>query len=53
MLQLANSGDPDNGQVMAVLQSPLDQTMQAFNSLDRKFLWISLGALLASLLGAL
>ena len=53
MLQLANSGDPDNGQVMAVLQSPLDQTMQAFNSLDRKFLWISVGALLASLLGAL
>ena len=53
MLQLASSGDPDNGQVMAVLQSPLDQTMQAFNSLDRKFLWISLGALLASLLGAL
>jgi len=53
MLQLANSGDPENGQVMAVLQSPLDQTMQAFNSLDRKFLWISLGALLASLLGAL
>ena len=53
MLQLANSGDPDNGQVMAVLQSPLDQTMQAFDSLDRKFLWISLGALLASLLGAL
>ena len=38
---------------MAVLQSPLDQTMQAFDSLDRKFLWISLGALLASLLGAL
>ena len=53
MLQLDNSGDPDNGQVMAVLQSPLDQIMQAFNSLDRKFLWISLGALLASLLGAL
>ena len=53
MLQLANSGDPGNGQVMAVLQSPLEQTMQAFDSLDRKFLWISLGALLASLLGAL
>ena len=53
MLQLANSGDPGNGQAMAVLQSPLDQTMQAFDSLDRKFLWISLGALLASLLGAL
>ena len=53
LLQLANSVDPQNGQVMAVLQSPLDQTMQAFDSLDRKFLLISLGALLASLLGAL
>ena len=53
LLQLANSGDPANGQVMALLQSPLDQTMQAFNSLDRKFLWVSVGALLASLLGAL
>ena len=52
-LQLANAGDPANGQVMALLQSPLDQTMQAFNSLDRKFLWVSVGALLASLLGAL
>ncbi|MCU1726205.1 EAL domain-containing protein [Pseudomonas sp. 7P_10.2_Bac1] len=53
LLQMANSGDPANGQVMALLQSPLDQTLQAFNSLDRKFLWISLAALLASLLGAL
>lgn len=53
LLQLANSGDPANGQVMALLQSPLDQTLQAFTSLDRKFLWISLAALLASLLGAL
>ena len=53
LLQLANAGDPANGQVMALLQSPLDQTMQAFNSLDRKFLWVSVGALLASLLGAL
>ena len=53
LLQLANSGDSANGQVMALLQSPLDQTLQAFTSLDRKFLWISLAALLASLLGAL
>lgn len=53
LLQLANSGEPDNGQVMALLQSPLNKTQQAFASLDRKFLWISLAALLASLLGAL
>ncbi|HCS07416.1 MAG TPA: hypothetical protein DIW67_09805 [Pseudomonas sp.] len=53
LLQLTTSNDPQNGHVMAFLQSPLDQTMQAFNSLDRKFLWISLGALLLSLLGAL
>ena len=53
LLQLANSGDPANGQVLALLQSPLDQTMHAFNALDRKFLWISLGALLLSLFGAL
>ena len=52
LLQMANSGDPANGQVMALLQSPLDQTLQAFTSLDRKFLWISLAALLASLLSA-
>ena len=53
LLQLASSGDPDSGQVMALLQSPLDQSMQAFKSLDRKFIWISVAALLASLLGAL
>ena len=53
LLQLASSGDPDSGQIMALLQSPLDQSMQAFKSLDRKFIWISVAALLASLLGAL
>lgn len=53
MIQMANSGDPENGQVLAFLQSPLDRAMQAFSSLDRKFLWISIAALLASLLGAL
>lgn len=53
MLQMANSGDPENGQVLAFLQSPLDRAMQAFSSLDRKFLWISIAALVASLLGAL
>lgn len=53
LLPLADAADADLGQVMALLQSPLDQIMQAFNSLDRKFLWISLVALLGSLLGAL
>ncbi|UXL39474.1 EAL domain-containing protein [Pseudomonas fragi] len=53
LLQLANTADPGNGQVLAVLQSPLDESIQAFNSLDRKFLLILGAALLASLLGAL
>ena len=53
LLQLANSGDAANGQVLALLQSPLDKTLQAFATLDRKFLWISLAALLASLVGTL
>ena len=52
-LQLASFSDPANGQVMALLQSPLDQSMRAFNFLDRKFLWISLAALAASVVGAL
>lgn len=53
VLQLANTGDADREQVIAFLQSPLDQTMKAFDSLDRKFLLISIVVLLASLLGAL
>lgn len=52
-LQLASYGDPATGQVMALLQSPLDESIRAFNFLDRKFLWISLAALAASVLGAL
>jgi len=43
----------DEGQVLALLQSPLDAAMQAFAPLDEKILGIALIALLASLIGAL
>ncbi|MBD8491699.1 EAL domain-containing protein [Pseudomonas syringae] len=49
-LTLANTSD---GQVLALLQSPLDKALQAFEPLDRKIFWISLAALLASLIGTL
>ena len=52
-LTLSNSGDAADGQVIALLQSPVDKAMQAFASLDEKIIWIALGALLASLIGAL
>ncbi|MDB5983097.1 MAG: diguanylate cyclase, partial [Pseudomonas sp.] len=52
-LMLVNSGDTRDGQVIALLQSPLDQAMQAFAPLDEKIIWIALGALFASLIGAL
>jgi HAMP domain-containing protein len=52
-LMLVNSGDTRDGQVIALLQSPLDQAMQAFAPLDEKIIWIALGALFASLVGAL
>jgi diguanylate cyclase len=52
-LMLVNSGDSSDGQVVALLQSPLDQAMQAFAPLDEKIIWIALGALFASLIGAL
>ena len=42
-----------NGQVLALLQSPLDAAMQAFVPLDEKILGIALIALIASLIGAL
>ncbi|XOQ21820.1 MAG: Putative signal transduction GGDEF domain-containing membrane protein [Pseudomonas shahriarae] len=51
VLPLANTGD--GGQVMALLQSPLDQALQSFAPLDRQFLGIALAALLVSLVGAL
>nr|WP_241679166.1 EAL domain-containing protein [Pseudomonas kitaguniensis] len=43
----------DDGQVLALLQSPLDMAMQAFVPLDEKILVIALIALMASLTGAL
>ncbi|MGV8920335.1 MAG: EAL domain-containing protein [Pseudomonas sp.] len=52
-LMLANTGDASDGQVIALLQSPLDQAMQAFAPLDQKIIWIALAALFASLIGAL
>lgn len=50
---LVNTGDGSDGQVIALLQSPLDKAMQAFAPLDEKLFWIALAALLASLVGAL
>uniref|UniRef100_UPI000F04E1E8 HAMP domain-containing protein n=1 Tax=Pseudomonas viridiflava TaxID=33069 RepID=UPI000F04E1E8 len=38
---------------LALLQSPLDKALQAFAPLDEKIFWISMAALLASLLGTL
>ena len=52
-LMLADSGDSRDGHVIALLQSPLDQAMQAFAPLDGKIIWIALAALFASLIGAL
>ncbi|MGY4492690.1 diguanylate cyclase (GGDEF)-like protein [Pseudomonas sp. TE3610] len=45
--------DTDAGQVIALLQSPLDDALHAFAALDKTFLVIALGALAASLAGAL
>lgn len=50
-LNLANGGRGE--QVIALLQSPLDDAMHAFAPLDQNIFLIALGALLASLLGAL
>ncbi|WP_339528788.1 putative bifunctional diguanylate cyclase/phosphodiesterase [Pseudomonas mucidolens] len=50
-LSLDNSGE--GGQVMALLQSPLDHALQSFAPLDQQFLGIALAALIVSLLGAL
>jgi diguanylate cyclase (GGDEF)-like protein len=45
--------DLDGGQVIALLQSPLDEALRAFGGLDRNIFGIALVALLASLAGAL
>jgi len=52
-LSLGNTGDAAGDQVVALLQSPLDQAMQAFAPLDEKLVWITLVAMAASLVGTL
>jgi diguanylate cyclase (GGDEF)-like protein len=51
-LRLGSISDSD-GEVVALLQSPLDQAMQAFAPLDEKLFWITLVALAGSLIGTL
>ncbi|MCI8210222.1 hypothetical protein AUC61_11805 [Pseudomonas sp. S25] len=45
--------DGGQEQVFALLQSPIDKAMLAFAPLDEKIFWISIIALLASLIGTL
>jgi diguanylate cyclase (GGDEF)-like protein len=52
-LTLNNGTDGTDGQVIALLQSPLDQALSAFAPLDEKIVWITLVALIASLIGTL
>jgi len=51
-LRLGSISDSDSD-VVALLQSPLDQAMQAFAPLDEKLFWITLVALAGSLIGTL
>ena len=51
-LRLGSISDSDS-EVVALLQSPLDQAMQAFAPLDEKLFWITLVALAGSLIGTL
>lgn len=51
-LRLGSVSDSD-GDVVALLQSPLDQAMQAFAPLDKTLFWITVVALAGSLLGTL
>jgi diguanylate cyclase (GGDEF)-like protein len=51
-LRLGSVSDSD-GEVIALLQSPLDQAMQAFAPLDKTLFWITVVALAGSLLGTL
>lgn len=48
-----DSIDGSQEQVFALLQSPMDKAMLAFAPLDEKIFWISIVALLASLIGTL
>lgn len=52
-LMLANTNNGGDGQVIALLQSPLDKAYQAFAPLNQKIFWISMAALVASLIGTL
>jgi len=52
-LMLAGGAGENDNQVIALLQSPLDAAMQAFEPLDQNILLIALVSLLASLAGAL
>ena len=51
-LRLGSVSDSDD-EVVALLQSPLDQAMQAFAPLDQTLFWITVVALACSLMGAL
>jgi diguanylate cyclase (GGDEF)-like protein len=51
-LHLGSVGN-DDGEVVALLQSPLDMAMQAFAPLNEKIFWITLVALFCSLVGTL
>jgi diguanylate cyclase (GGDEF)-like protein len=42
-----------DAQVVALLHTSLDDAVKAFSALDRNILWISVGALLISMMGAL
>lgn len=46
-------GSNSDSEVVALLQSPLDQAMQAFAPLDETLFWITVVALACSLVGAL
>lgn len=46
-------GSNSDSEVVALLQSPLDQAMQAFAPLDKTLFWITVVALVGSLVGAL
>ncbi|WP_268797638.1 bifunctional diguanylate cyclase/phosphodiesterase [Pseudomonas huanghezhanensis] len=52
-LTLDNTADTTDGQVFALLQSPLDKAMLAFAPLNQKIVWITLIGLIGSLIGTL
>jgi diguanylate cyclase (GGDEF)-like protein len=51
-LHLGSISDTD-GEVVALLQSPLDLAMRAFAPLDEKIFWITIVALICSVIGTL